>query len=85
MAILDEAAERVAELERSRFEAAVEAARIGTAAAWNKRAASSWRSRRQRRPGPRTGGTSGLTDAALEKAVAQIMARDPGLVRVDRV
>lgn len=77
------ASERIEERERGRFEASVEATRIGTVAAFDKRAATRWRgfvARAKRQSSMR--GAKGLTGAGLEQAVMRIAQLDPGLVAV---
>lgn len=81
MQLLEQANERVNDEARDRFVAGVEAARIGTAAAWNKRAESSWRSARSRTTSRATHRRQrGLSGAALEQAVMQLRQMDPGMV-----
>jgi hypothetical protein len=86
VAYFDMAAERIEERDRGSFELAVEAARIGTAAAWSRDAASSWRSSRSRlRAKSSKPAEPGLTGEALEAAVMAIAMRDPGIVAMRTV
>lgn len=63
------------------FDAHVEAVRIGTAAALDRKAAASWRSQRGKHKAKRRRTKAqGLSGGALEQAVMQIAMRDPGMV-----
>lgn len=64
----------------------VEAVRVGTVAALDKKAAAKWRSQRNRLKSKRARPKGDpLEGAALEQAVMQIAMRDPGLVALPGV
>ena len=67
------------------FNASVEAVRIGTITASDRRAAQHWAASMSRSRNPQPGATSGLTGASLERAVGLIARSRPNLVALPGV
>lgn len=74
--LLDASVDRVEERAASDWETAVNAVRVGTVIARDRKAARSW----DRKMARRHGGSAGLTGAALESAIGALRSTHPEYV-----
>ena len=80
MRYLDSATTRLTRRYESDFETMVEAVRVGTIVASDRAAFTRWQSIKGRRSAVAPGSSSGLSGAALERAIAGLAIQHPDLV-----
>lgn len=83
MRLLDAAADRLQRRAEHDFDSMVEAVRVGTIVAADRKAFNRWQSIRNRREAAAAPGSAGLAGAALEQAMAQLAISHPDLVKAD--
>lgn len=81
LAYIDAATDRIVRTHEREFDAMVEAVRVGTIVASDRKAFGRWQSIRARREAKAVGAAGGgLSGASLERAILGIAAANPGLV-----